>query len=275
MAPNEVLKRVLKPYDRDALKHAFDSAQPFRHLVMEEFLDPDFAREVAAAYPSFEEAEAQGFGFDFVNERRKVQISDASKFPEPVARLHEALASREFLEDLEHITGIPNLLADAALAGGGMHLTGPHGRLDVHVDFNYSEEAATHRRLNILVYLNPDWDPQWGGAVELWDPDVKVCHQSVDPLLNRMVLFETSHISFHGVTPLTCPPGRSRQSFAAYYYTREAPPHWDGSTHDTIFRARPDEKMSKYVLMPMEHLRRGLARKARGARRRLKSLIGR
>lgn len=266
---------VLQPYDRDELKRQFDSAEPFRHIVVQSFLDPDFAREVAAAYPSFEEAEAQGFGFDFVNERRKVQVSDAGKFPAPVARLHEALASPEFLADLEYITGIPGLLADPGLAGGGMHLTGPHGRLDVHVDFNFSEEAQTHRRLNILVYLNENWDTNWGGAVELWDREVKTCHRSVDPILNRMVLFETSPISFHGVTPLRCPPDRARQSFAAYYYTREAPAHWDGTRHDTIFRARPDEKMSKYVKMPLERLKRGVARKARGLRRRLKGLIGR
>ena len=195
---------VLKPYDREALKQAFDSAQPFRHIVVEDFLDPSFALEVAGAFPSFEEARAQGFGFNFVNERNKVQISDSSKFPGPVARLNDALASPDFLRDLEYITGIHDLEADPQLAGGGMHLTGPHGRLDVHVDFNFCNEAQTHRRLNILVYLNPDWDAAWGGAVELWDKNVKQCHHSVDPLLNRMVLFETSPISFHGVTPLTC-----------------------------------------------------------------------
>ncbi len=260
---------LLNPYDRDALKRDFDTAQPFRHLMVEEFLEPEFALEVANAYPSFEEAQAMGFAFDFVNERKKVQISDASKFPEPIAKLNEVLASREFLADLEYITGIPNLLADPTLAGGGMHVTGPHGRLDVHVDFNYSHESKMHRRLNILVYLNPNWNPQWGGAVELWDPKVKKCYRSVDPMLNRMVIFETSHISYHGVTPLTCPPEQQRRSFAAYYYTREAPVGWDGTKHDTIFRARPSEKMSKYVYMPLEKARRGFKPALRSLKKKL------
>ncbi|MFT5443948.1 MAG: Rps23 Pro-64 3,4-dihydroxylase Tpa1-like proline 4-hydroxylase [Myxococcota bacterium] len=266
---------ALKPYDRDALKQAFNSAEPFRHIAIEQFLEPDFAQEVAAAYPSFAEAEAQGFGFNFVNERKKIQVSDSTKFPEPVARLHNVLQSPKFLADLEYITGMPTLVNDPALAGGGMHLTGPHGRLDVHVDFNYSEDTQAHRRLNILVYLNPEWEEEWGGAVELWDRDVTKCHHSFLPKQNRMVLFETSQISFHGVTPLTCPPDKVRQSFAAYYYTREAPDNWDGSRHDTIFRARPDEKMSKYFQMPAERVQRGLQRGVRNAKKAIKGLIGR
>jgi Rps23 Pro-64 3,4-dihydroxylase Tpa1-like proline 4-hydroxylase len=262
---------VLKPYDRDALKREFDSAVPFRHLLIEELLEPDFAAEVAAAYPTFEVARKQGFEFDAVNERRKIQISDAEKFPAPVARLNAALASPQFLADLEYITGIQGLEADPTLGGAGMHVTGPHGRLDVHVDFNYVNERDRHRRLNILVYLNPGWNPAWGGAIELWDRKVKRCHRTVTPALNRCVLFETSEISFHGVTPLVGPPDVVRKSFAAYYYTKEAPPGWDGVKHSTIFRARPDERFRRYVLMPAERLKH----EGRAALRKLKrSLIG-
>lgn len=258
---------ILRPYDRDALKAEFDAAEPFRHIVIEQLLDPGFALEAANCFPTFEEAIQQGFSFDFVNERKKVQISDSAKFPEPIARLHAALASPEFLADLEYITGIPNLLADEQLAGGGMHVTGPHGRLDVHVDFNYSEQRRLHRRLNVLVYLNPNWDERWAGAVELWDRDVKQCKRAVMPHLGHCVLFETSEISFHGVQPLTCPDGVVRKSFAAYYYTAEPPPGWDGSRHNTIFKARPDERLRRFVTMPAEKL----LRRGREAVRRLKA----
>lgn len=246
---------VLMPYDRDALKREFDEAVPFRHLMIENFLQPEFAAEVAAAFPTFEAARAQGFEFNAVNERRKIQICDASKFPAPVARLNEALASTAFLADLEYITGIRGLEADPELAGAGMHMTGPHGRLDVHVDFNYVDDRDLHRRLNILVYLNPGWKPEWGGAVELWDKKVRRCYRKVPPLLNRCVLFETSEISFHGVEPVVGPPDIVRKSFAAYYYTKEAPPGWNGVRHSTIFRARPDERFRRYVLMPAERMR--------------------
>jgi len=257
---------VLRPYDRDALKHEFNTAEPFRHIVIDPLIDDDFAREVASGFPSFEEAAKAGFAFDFVNERKKVQISDSSKFPEPVTRLHQALSSPEFLSDLEYITDIPNLLADASLAGGGMHVTGAHGRLDVHVDFNYSPDQQVHRRLNVLVYLNPEWDDAWGGAVELWDRNVKRCYRTVMPQLGRCVLFETSAISFHGVQPLTCPENMTRKSFAAYYYTKEPPPGWDGTSHSTIFKARPDERFRRWVQMPAENLQRRTRKAVRAAK---------
>ena len=243
---------LIRPLDCEALKREFETARPFPHIVIDDFLEAHFAAEVAAAYPTFEQAKEKGFEFNFVRERRKIQVSDRAHFPEPVARLNEALAAPSFLEDMEYITGIPNLLPDPALGGGGMHVTGSGGRLDVHVDFNYNEEMNVHRRLNILVYLNPDWDPAWGGQVELWDPQVRTCHRSVDPVLNRCVLFQTSEISFHGVQPVSPSAPGPRQSFAAYYYTKDAPPAWDGEHHSTIFRARPDERLRRYLIVPAE-----------------------
>ena len=242
----------IRTLDLDALRDAFQNAEPFPHIVIENFLDPGFAREVAAAYPSFEEGSEQGFAFDFVRERRKIQVSDSGLFPTPVARLHEALAAPEFLAQLETITGIPSLEADPSLGGGGIHVTGPGGRLDVHVDFNFNEERNVHRRLNILVYLNPEWEESWGGAVELWDARVKRCIQRVPPVLNQCVLFETSAISFHGVEPVAPIAPVPRQSFAAYYYTKDAPDDWDGRSHGTIFRTRPDERFRRYVVVPAE-----------------------
>ena len=118
---------------------------------------------------------------------------------------------------------IPNLLADPELVGGGMHQTGPRGHLDVHIDFNFIPERSLHRRLNILVYFNKDWKREWGGEIELWDEHVKTCVHSFSPLFNRCVVFETNEVSYHGVTAVKCPEDRSRKSFAAYYYTKEAP----------------------------------------------------
>ena len=242
---------MINKLDREALREQFRTAQPFPFVAIDNFLDPEFAKEVAAAYPSFETAQSQGFGFNFVNEQKKFQITDQGKFPGPVRRLSDAISSPQFLADLEYITGIPRLLADDQLAGGGMHLTGPGGRLDVHVDFNLLEERKLFRRLNILLYLNPVWREEWGGHIELWDKDVKVCHFRSIPLLNRCVIFETSDISYHGVFPVGPSAECVRQSFAAYYYTLEPPPGWS-EFHSTVFRARPNEKLRGFLYMPLE-----------------------
>jgi len=266
---------MLNPLDREALKLQFESNQPYPHFVIGNFLEPEAALKVAHSYPDFEQATKQGHEFKAVNEQRKVQICDQGKFPEPVKRLSEIISSPEFLSELEYITGIPNLLADPNFAGGGMHLTGSGGRLDVHVDFNYQEDQRIHRRLNILIYLNPDWQDTWGGEIEVWDKDVKTCLNSMLPLLNRCLVFKTTDISYHGVRPITAPADVCRRSFAAYYYTHEAPPEWKGEAHSTIFKARPDEKVRGMLLMPAERLMRRFQDYVQRTKTLIKKIVGR
>lgn len=261
---------IIRPLDRERLRAEFSSARPFPYTCIDGFLDPDFAMKVASQYPTFEQARELGYEFKRVNEQRKVQVNDPNLFPPDVRELNDALASPAFLDALSYITGIPELLADAKLRGGGMHLTGSGGRLDVHVDFNYLEEDTLHRRLNILVYLNRVWESTWGGEIELWDRKVKNRGASLAPVFNRCLIFETSDISFHGVRPLACPPDLARISFAGYYYTTAPPPHWRGVSHSTIFRARPDELLRGTVLMPLANARRSVMKRLRGARQALR-----
>lgn len=269
--PSFRIQDHLNPLDVESLRAQFADARPFPHFAVDGLLREDFAREIAAAYPPYAEAVRLGKSFQRVNETRKVQITEASRFPEPVQRLHRLLEHPDFLAILERITGIPRLLADPALTGGGMHVMGPGARLDVHVDFNRLKGRELFRRLNILLFFNEGWQPGWGGQTELWDRDVRVRGQSYDPGFNRCVVFATSEISFHGVAPVASPPGRDRRSFAAYYYTREAPAGWAGEEHSTIFRARPDETFRRVALMPLDRVRRAVSRAARRVRHKLGS----
>ena len=245
---------MIKPIDRDALREDVRRATPFPFFCIDGFLDDESAERVLDAFPSYEDALKMGKTFTAVNERGKVQLTDSSKFAEPVAELNRDLAAPEFLGLLGHAFDMPNVLPDDKLIGGGIHQTGPRGHLDVHVDFNYIADRQLHRRLNILIYFNKDWDPSWGGNIELWDKDVKNCVHSFTPSFNRCVVFETNEISFHGVSAVKCPEGRSRKSFAAYYYTKEAPAHWTGEKHSTIFKARPEEVVKGSLMMPLERV---------------------
>ena len=262
---------LIKPIDRDALRDRVRASTPVPNFCIDDFLDRSFAESVLSAYPSYEEALKLGRSFAAVNEKGKVQVTDSSAFAEPVAELNRQLASPEFCETLSYVFDIPNLLPDPELVGGGIHQTGPRGHLDVHVDFNYIAERELHRRLNILVYFNKDWKPEWGGNIELWDKDVKHCIHSFSPSFNRCVVFETNNISFHGVTAVKCPESTARKSFAAYYYTKEAPAHWTGETFGTIFKARPDEILKGNVMMPLENARRKLRAALTGFKKKLKS----
>lgn len=270
----EALSSLVRPsVDFGAVRQQMRSAPAFPHFCIDDFLDPAFALEVNDAFPTYDTSETLGRSFHAVNEYRKTQVTDASRFPAPILRLYELLCSDEFVARMSYISGIPDLLADPALAGGGMHQTREGGRLDVHVDFNFNHDTGLHRRLNLLVYFNPDWRDEYGGELDLWDADVKHCVGRFAPRFNRAAGFATGPSSWHGVTPVHCPPAMARKSFACYYYTSEAPPGWDGNKHSTIFRPRPDEFWRGALAMPAESALRS-ARTALGAvRQKVKRLV--
>lgn len=247
--------------------------EPFPHFCIDQILDVEFANEIYDAFPSYQEARALGLEFTAVNEKRKIQITDAKKFPTPILELHQQLASPEFIARVEKMMGIPNLIADPDLVGGGIHETNSGGHLDVHVDFNYIKEKQMHRRVNILFYFNKVWKADYGGYLDVWDKDVKQRHGYFSPDFNRACGFATSEHSWHGVTPLTCPPDVMRKSFAVYYYTKEAPDGWDGVEHSTIFKARPDEWVKGKVQMPIENMSRATRNAVAGIKSGVKSLI--
>lgn len=261
-------KMNIQKFTPDAVGH-----DPFPHLCIDDILHPEFAEEIWQAFPSYLEAKRIGKEFTAVNEKKKIQITDYNKFPAPIRELHDVLASSEFVQRVGNIFQIDHLLADGDLLGGGIHETNAGGHLDVHIDFNFIEEKQWHRRVNLLFYFNKDWKEEYGGYLDIWDKDVKKRCGYFAPQFNRVAGFATGEYSWHGVTPVRCPEGAMRKSFAVYYYTKEAPLGWDGQKHTTIFKARPDEWIKGNVAMPVESAMRGLQEGVRGLKQGVKSLI--
>jgi Rps23 Pro-64 3,4-dihydroxylase Tpa1-like proline 4-hydroxylase len=151
------------------------------------------------------------------------------------------LNSSAFMEFLQTLTGIEEgLIPDPHFAGGGLHQILPGGFLEVHADFNRHPRFDLDRRLNVLLYLNKDWQPEWGGQLELWDPTMTRAEQVIDPVFNRTVIFSTTDTSYHGhPDPLRCPEGRSRRSLATYYYSNGRPEDENAEWHSTLWQQRP------------------------------------
>ncbi len=151
----------------------------------------------------------------------------------------DALTSDRFVAFLSSITGIPGLMADDQMDGGGLHRSMAGGFLNVHSDFTaHHHKPRWRRRLNLLLYLNPEWQPEWGGELQLWSKDMQRCVTRVAPLGNRILLFTTDEESFHGhPEPLRFPEGLARQSLALYYFTEEEIHH----PRSTDYRARPGD----------------------------------
>ncbi|MGH7009896.1 MAG: 2OG-Fe(II) oxygenase, partial [Caulobacteraceae bacterium] len=145
--------------------------------------------------------------------------------------------ARPFLRTIENITGIEGLIPDPYFLGGGFHETTQGGHLSIHADFNHHKPMDLERRVNVLIYLNDDWDESYGGCLELWDRGMKSRVQSYVPTCNRCVIFSTTTDSYHGnPEPVNHPRLVSRKSIALYYYTSTWTEEKRGQT--TQFRVR-------------------------------------
>ncbi len=224
-----------------ALKQSFDTAYPYRHLVMDNFLDADFAMALYEKFPSVEQLSTHWKGLN----ENKYEGSDYTKFAPEFKQLRDRLMSEDFYQLLTQITGIKDVFITPDSLGSGIHQGENGSFLDIHIDFNIHTKLDVHRRLNLLIYLQKDWKQEYGGHLELWNADMSQCEKKVVPQFNRCVLFETSEISYHGYGKITVPPDITRKSFFAYFYTKErdnAAPY-----HDTVFRARPEEGKAKQI----------------------------
>jgi Rps23 Pro-64 3,4-dihydroxylase Tpa1-like proline 4-hydroxylase len=198
-----------------SLAEKYQNAEPFPHIVIDDFLDHKLLRAVVACFPS---SNNTAF-FDREQERLKYQHSPRAVDSSVVRNVFEELNSPAFLRFLEEMTGMEGLIPDPYFEGGGLHETKRGGHLGIHADFNVHSRLKLERKINLLIYLNDDWDPAYGGQLELWDRQMKQCVVRVAPIFGRAVVFNTALDSFHGhPDPLNCPPERSRKSIATYYY---------------------------------------------------------
>lgn len=220
------------------MSRTYKQNQPYLHILIPNFLLPEVALTAAGEFPGPRtEAWTQ---YKHQNEN-KLGLAKRDFFPPNLGSIVDELNSPGFVSWLSHLTGIPGLMADPGMEGGGLHQSTRGGFLNIHTDFSFHHyNKHWRRRVNLIVYLNPGWDPEWGGAIELWKTDMKACVAKYPPLLNHAFIFDTNEKSLHGFAdPLQCPEGESRKSVALYYYTVETDPH--ARAKSTNYRARPTD----------------------------------
>jgi hypothetical protein len=194
-------------------------AVPFSHLVLDSALPPEAIAEMHQAV-CHRPSGAWEKSNDAVEVKWRSNWQSEYDIPEPAREVVRFFNSGLFLRELSRVTGIPKLIADPYYSGGGFNLSRRGGFLDVHVDGNWHDAMAVHRRLNLILYLNQGWQQEWGGALGFYDETGEKLVKSIDPVGNRLVIFETHDKSFHGHPELIdCPEHENRTSIILYYYT--------------------------------------------------------
>ena len=230
------------------LKTEFATAHPYQHVVVDNFLPENVFQQAMTDFDVV--SKEQWTGYLHVNER-KFANSNPDTWGPTLQQIANELNSPEFVSLLEELTGIPNLLIDPTFEGGGLHQSLRGGFLNMHADFTvHPHQRQWKRRLNLLLYCNETWLPEYGGGLELWDATMSHAEKVVQPLGNRVLIFATDATSFHGhPDPLQCPDGVARRSMALYYFTYEDKPN----VRSTEYRARPNDG-SKGILIYLDKM---------------------
>ena len=187
--------------------------EPFNNIIINNFLNEEYANKLSEIYPT-----NLNEWYEYKNPiEYKYTYDKINNLPEELKNIFYYLSTDKVINKLSKITNIPNLEFDPYLHGAGLHVYPRNGKLDVHLDYEKHPITGKERRVNIILYLNKEWKPEWNGETELWNKDVSECIKS--PVkFNTAIIFQTNDISYHGVSKkILCPEDVYRKSIAYYY----------------------------------------------------------
>jgi Rps23 Pro-64 3,4-dihydroxylase Tpa1-like proline 4-hydroxylase len=206
-------------FDLSPYRQKWLTAHPFPHLILDDFLDSNVAFKIVDEFPSF--GDESWRVYNNVLEIKKI-LNHWDKFGPYTYRLFDYLNSAQFISILEKIVDC-RLYADPGLNGGGLHTHSAGGKLNVHLDYSIHPKTKLQRKINLLIYLTPNWDESWGGELGFWHPNQSSdgpgdLAMKITPRFNRAVIFDTTKNSWHGLPdPISSPEDVCRNSLAVYY----------------------------------------------------------
>jgi len=214
------MEKIINDRNWFDLSESFFEAKPFNHIIIDNFFVDSFARNIFADMPEYESDTDMRYD-NAIEKKRATQ--NWAKFPKNIYKAASYLVGNEFTLNLKQLTWQNELVADFGLHGGGIHMHQTGDYLNTHLDYDIHPKMDMKRKLNLIIYLNPNWQESWGGNLSFWSHDeeknrAKDLIKSIPPLFNRAVLFDTTQNSWHGVTEgIFAPEGQYRKSLAFYY----------------------------------------------------------
>jgi len=198
----------------ESLKDSFTNGIPFQNVVIDNFLNTDYANKLHDLFPT-----------DYDNWYRyenpievKYAYDNINILPTELKNYYYYLSSNKLVDLFRKITQIDDLEYDEYLHGGGLHCHPRNGRLNIHLDYEKHPYSGKERRLNIILFLSKGWKDEWNGCNELWNKEVTKCVKKTKPIFNRAIIFKTNDISWHGLPDkILCPDNEYRKSLAYYY----------------------------------------------------------
>jgi Rps23 Pro-64 3,4-dihydroxylase Tpa1-like proline 4-hydroxylase len=225
----------------------YSNAIPIPHIVIDDFFKLEIASEISKSFPDYESDQWHVYANSIEN---KKTINNWNHFDSLQYQVFTELNSPLFVDLLAKLTG-STLYSDSGLHGGGLHIHAGNGNLNPHLDYSLHPKTGLQRKLNVIVYLEEGFKAEYGGHLGLWkdggngQPGKLVTE--VFPKFNRAVIFDTTKMSWHGLSrSLNLEEGKYRKSFAVYYL-QQPEENVDPRTR-ALFAPREDQKDDTGVL---------------------------
>ncbi|MCA4808786.1 2OG-Fe(II) oxygenase [Empedobacter stercoris] len=196
----------------DDLRLKYLIAKPYPHLVLDNFCDEE---KLLKAYNSIPELDNKSRDYAFAN--NKFEKSNYKVLGAELEELYNDLSSDRFNKILSYIVN-KDIFVDPKNHGGGLHQGKKNSFLDMHLDFNYHPiNKNWYRELNLLLYLNKDWKPEYKGDLKL--VDLRTYEEAeVSVPFNRLIIQQCAPYTLHGYEMTNFPEGIYRTSIATYAY---------------------------------------------------------
>jgi Rps23 Pro-64 3,4-dihydroxylase Tpa1-like proline 4-hydroxylase len=244
--------------ERASLTGQFHTTGGVHAFVLDDVLPAESFRAISAAFPDRDRMMLR----KSVRERKLVSAQmdrHAPLLEEAVYAFQQA----DVVDELGRICGIEGLMPDDHLYAGGISVMEAGHFLNPHIDNSHDKDRSAYRVLNLLYYVTPDWQADYGGNLELWDAGPRRAPVRAIPSLgNRLVVMATTRDSWHSVSRVTHPG--SRRCISNYYFASRAFDHGVERApdyfHPTSFRGFADEPVKDLVLRADALARAGVRR---------------
>ena len=233
-----IVRRLEADKDRIAADFASDKGINTRFAAIDNLLPEDIASRFVAAFPPLGEMRLM----DSFRERKYTSKS-LDRFNPMISDITFAFQDERVIQKVAEITGIKDAVGDPHLYAGGISAMAQGHFLNPHLDNSHDGEQKNYRVLNLLYYVSPDWKPENGGNLELWDTDVTQPTE-IPSRFNRLVLMSTNDKSWHSVNAVKV--DGVRYCISNYYFSPHSPNGYE-TTHVTYFMARPEQRVRRLV----------------------------
>ena len=235
------------------LRTDYLDAHPWPHVVIQDMFPTELLQQIFTEVSGLDRSRMRA---SHTKRHTKLETNARNQLGPATLSLQDFLDGPDFRTFVTAVTGVADLFPDPSHYAAGVHETPQGGKTMIHIDFARHPETHHHHRVNVLLYLNPEWQDDWGGQLELWPGDMSGIGARIQPIANTMVIWETHGGTLHGLPdPVAGPPGTSRFALASYYYTKEPAAVTVNRAALGTFVARPGDSRLTGMPLPRDLVR--------------------